>query len=156
MDRDEALRSHLIALLDGGLAHLRYDEVVADWPREARGVRPEGSAHSPWQVLEHLRICQWDILDFSRNVEYAVLAWPADYWPAEEEPPTPDAWEKSIEAFCKDMARMKALVEDRTRDLYEQFPWGSGQTLLREALLVADPNSYHLGELMALKKRLVK
>jgi hypothetical protein len=156
MDRDEALRNHLIALLDGGQAHLRYDDVVADWPRELRGVRPEGAAHSPWQVLEHLRICQWDILDFSCNAEYEALDWPADYWPAEEEPPTPDAWEKSINSFRGDMAQMKTLVEDRKRDLYEPFRWGDGQTLLREAMLVADHNAYHLGELMALKKRLVK
>lgn len=155
MNRDEALRNHLIALLDGGQAHVRFDDVVADWLPEARGVRPEGAAHSPWQVLEHLRICQWDILDFSRNAEYEELDWPADYWPAEEGPPAPDAWEKSIESFCNDMAEMKALVEDRERDLYEPFPWGSGQTLLREAMLVADHNAYHLGELMALKKRLV-
>ncbi len=156
MDRDEALRNHLIALLDGGQAHVRYDDVVADWPPESRGVRPEGAAHSPWQVLEHLRICQWDILDFSRNAEYESLDWPTDYWPAEEEPPTPDAWEKSIESFRDDVAQMKALVEDRERDLYEPFPWGSGQTLLREAMLVADHNAYHLGELTALKKRLVR
>jgi hypothetical protein len=155
MDRDEALRNHLIALLDGGQAHLRYDDVIADWPRKSRGVRPEGDAHSPWQVLEHLRPCQWDILDFSRNAEYEALDWPVDYWPAEEEPPTPDAWEKSIESFCGDMAQIEALVEDRKRDLYEPFQWGSGQTLLRETMLV-DHNAYHLGELMALKKFLVK
>ena len=77
MDHDEGLRNHLIALLDGGQAHLRYDDVVADWPRGSRGVRPEGTAHSSWQVLEHLRICQWDILDFSRNAEYEALDWPA-------------------------------------------------------------------------------
>lgn len=156
MDRDEALRNHLLALLDGGQAHLRYDDVVADWPRGARGVIPEGAAHSPWQVLEHLRICQWDILDFSRSAKYEELDWPADYWPVDLEPPTADAWEKSIDSFRDDMAQMKALVEDRKRDLYEPFAWGDGQTLLREAMLAADHNAYHLGELMTLKKRLVK
>jgi hypothetical protein len=95
-------------------------------------------------------------LDFSRNAEYEALNWPADYWPTEEAPPAPDAWEKSIRCFRDDMAQMKELVEDPKRDLYEPFPWGDGQTLLRQAMLVADHNAYHLGELMALKKRLVK
>jgi DinB superfamily len=155
MDRDQDLRRHLIALLNGKQAHLSYDDVVRGWPLELRGVRPEGAAHSSWEVLEHLRICQRDILDFSRDPDYESPEWPAGYWPPVAEPPDEDAWDRSVEAFRSDLAQMKALVEDQQQDLFQPFDWGDGQTLLREAMLVADHNSYHLGELMALKKRLI-
>ena len=155
MDRDEVLRQHLIELLDGGKAHLQYDDVVAGWPLEQRGARPEGAAHSPWEVLEHLRICQRDILDFSRDEDYEAPEWPAGCWPNVQQPPTEGAWDESIASFRSDLAEMKKLVQDESQDLYQPFAWGEGQTLLREAMLVADHNSYHLGELVALKKRLV-
>ena len=155
MDRDEVLRQHLIELLDGGKAHLQYDDVVDGWPVAQRGVRPEGSNHSPWEVLEHLRICQCDILEFSRDADYESPDWPVGYWPTVHEPPTDKAWDESVAAFRSDLADMKTLVEDEAQDLYQPFAWGEGQTLLREAMLVADHNAYHLGELMALKKRLV-
>jgi hypothetical protein len=155
MDRDEVLREHLIELLDGGKAHLRYDEVVKGWPVEQRGVRPEGSDHSPWEVLEHLRICQRDMLDFSRDEDHESPQWPAGCWPKAQEPPSDEAWDDSVAAFRSDLAAMLKLVEDEAQDLYKPFPWGDGQTLLREAMVIADHNGYHLGELMALKKRLV-
>ena len=156
MDRDEVLRQHLIKLLDGGNAHLGYDRVVADWPAEQRGVRPEGADHSAWDVLEHLRICQFDILEFSRNPDYVTIPWPSDqWWPKSHEPADEAAWDESIASFLSDLVEMKNLVQDKTQDLYQPFVWGTGQSLLREAMLVADHNAYHLGELMALKKRLV-
>jgi hypothetical protein len=155
MDRDEVLRQHLIELLDGGKAHLRYDDVVTGWPAAQRGSRPKGSDHSPWEVLEHLRICQRDILEFSRDADYESPECPVDYWPTVQEPPTDEAWDESVAVFQSDLAEMKTLVEDEAHDLYQPFGWGEGQTLLREAILVADHNAYHLGELMALKKRLV-
>ena len=154
MDPDASLRKHLLELLDGGGAHLRFDDVIQEWPNELRGTTPPGATHSPWQVLEHLRICQWDILEFSRSAEHESPDWPAGYWPEESEPPDADAWAKSVESFRADLAAMKALVEDDSSDLYKPFPWGEGQTLLREAMLVADHNAYHLGEMTLLKRLL--
>jgi hypothetical protein len=154
MDRDEVLRQHLIELLDGGKAHLRYDDVVAGWPVEQRGVRPEGLDHSPWEILEHLRICQCDMLNFSRDQDHESPEWPTGYWPTAQQPPTDEAWAESVAAFRSDLAEMKKLVEDGSQDLYQPFAWGDGQTLLREAMVVADHNGYHLGELMTLKKQL--
>lgn len=155
MTRQEAaLREHLAGLLDSGSAHLRFDDIVADWPDELRGTKPEGAAHTPWQVLEHLRICQWDIVEFSRSAGHVSPDFPAGYWPKTSGPPSPDAWEKSIAEFRSNMSAMRELAGDPARDLFEPFPWGNGQTLLREATLIADHNAYHLGELMVLKRLL--
>ncbi len=154
MDQEASLRKHLIELLDGGSAHLRFDDVVKDWPRELRGVKAAGTAHSPWQVLEHLRICQWDILEFSRKADHESPDWPSGYWPQDEAPPSDKAWNEAIEWFRADLAAMKALVDDEYSGLHKPFPWGDGQTLLREAMLVADHNAYHLGELMVLRRLL--
>jgi hypothetical protein len=105
-------------------------------------------------LLEHIRIAQWDILDFSRNPKYKSMEWPKDYWPATEAPPTADAWNKSIKAFKKDLKEMQDLVADPKTDLYKAIPWGDGQTILREALLVADHNAYHLGQMVMLRRLL--
>jgi len=151
---DASLRKHLLDLLNGGNAHATFDQAVKNFPIALRGKRPKGAEHSPWQVLEHLRIAQWDILDFSRNPKYRHRRWPEDYWPATAAPPDAKAWDKSARAFRRDLKAMCDLVADPKTDLYARIPHGSGQTVLREALLVADHNAYHLGELVLLRRML--
>ena len=151
---DRQLREHVIYLLDGGGAHARFDDVVKDMPEEMRGVKPKGFPHSAWMLLEHLRLAQWDILEFSRNSKYKAGEWPKDYWPKTEAPPTADAWSKSAREFRKDLKAMQDLVANPKIDLFARIPWGDGQTILREALLVADHNAYHLGQLVDLRRLL--
>jgi hypothetical protein len=153
-NRDASLREHLVQLLTGGQAHATFDKAVKDLPVALRGKRPKGAEHSPWEVLEHLRIAQWDILDFSRNPNYRHLPWPEGYWPATPAPPEAKAWDKSARAFRRDLKAMCALVIDPDTDLYAKIPHGDGQTILREALLIADHNAYHLGELVLLRRLL--
>lgn len=149
---DEALRNHLVYLLSGGGAHLDFDKAVADLPAEMRGGTVDGVPHSPWQLLEHLRLCQWDILEFSRNAEHVSPDWPDGYWPENEAPPSEDAWENSIREFRADRDAMIALISDPATDLFTPIPHGDGQTILREALLVADHNAYHLGQFVFLRR----
>ncbi len=147
---EEALRDRLVDLLDGEHAHVGFERVIAAVeaaPAELRGQRPAGLSHSPWELLEHLRIAQKDILEFSRDPEWVSPEWPEGYWP-EEAVPGPGAWEESLEAFRNDLEEMKELVRDPERDLFHPFPWGDGQNLLREAMLVADHNAYHVGQLV--------
>lgn len=151
---DDALRSHVLELLDGGHAHSTFDAVVEGWPPDLRGAKPGGSAHTPWQVLEHLRIAQRDILEFSRDAKHESPPWPEGYWPSQAEPPSKQAWEDSAADFRRDFAEMRKLVADPAADLFIPFAHGSGQTLLREALLVADHNAFHLGEMIALRRSL--
>lgn len=151
---DASLRQHLVRLLEGRSAHADFDGAVADLPPGDRGRRPDGMPHSPWEVLEHLRLAQEDLLEFSRGPEWVSPEWPAGYWPASAAPPDADAWERSVEAFRAGLEAMKDLVRDPARDLHEPFPWGDGHTLLREALLLADHNAYHLGELVAVRRML--
>jgi hypothetical protein len=153
MTGDKALRQHLIKLLKGGDAHATFEQAVKDFPVELRGKTPKGSEHSPWQLLEHLRIAQWDILDFSRNPDYKSLEWPREYWPATS-PPDPKAWDKSVHAFRTDLKALCAMVEDEKTDLYAKIPHGDGQTILREILVVADHNAYHLGQMVLLRRML--
>ena len=150
----DPVREQVLYLLRGGGAHLSFDEVVADFPASLRGAKPAGSPHSPWQLLEHMRICQRDILDFSQNPKYVSQEWPADYWPPTEKPPSSAAWKASIGAIKKDLGAMIKLVENPKTDLYAKIPHGDGQNILREALLIADHNAYHLGQLMLLKRML--
>ena len=154
MDKDRALRDHLLELLRCGSAHLDFDKAIADLPADLRGVRPEGVPHSAWELVEHLRFTQWDILDFSRNPEYATPNWPEDYWPKTPAPPDEAAWEESVAAFRRDLKAMQDLVADPKTDLYAKIPWGDGQTILREAMLVADHNAYHLGQIVAVRQML--
>jgi hypothetical protein len=154
MPNDTSLRQHLLDLLQGGNAHAEFDQAVANLPADLRGVRPEGAEHSPWEILEHLRIAQWDILEFSRNPKHKSPEFPAGYWPAEPEPPNEEAWDKSVSAFRKDMKALCALVADESTDLFARIPHGDGQTVLREALLTADHNAYHLGQLVLTRKLL--
>jgi hypothetical protein len=151
---DAALRKHVGELLTLGQAHATFDQAVKDLPVELRGKVPKGGEHSPWQLLEHLRLAQWDILDFSRNAKYQTLKWPDDYWPKEKAPADEKAWDKSVREFKKDLEEMCALVEDPKTDLFAKIPHGDGQTILREALLVADHNAYHVGQLVLVRKML--
>ena len=152
-DRDDSLREHLRKLLDWGGAHTKFDSAVKDVPEAVRGTVPEGSAHSLWQLLEHLRICQYDILDFCRNPRYVEVPMEA-YWPGSAAPPSARAWDESVAAFRLDRDELKKLAADRAVDLFARIPHGSGQTYLRELLLVADHNAYHIGQLVALRRRL--
>ena len=149
-----SLRKHLDSLLRMKGAHLSLDETVRDFPVRLRGIRPAGAPHSAWQLLEHMRLAQEDILDFSRNPKYREKKFPDDYWPATEAPPSEEAWDASIQQFQKDLKQMQELAADTSLDLLAKLPHGSGQTLLREALLVADHNAYHLGQLVFLRKML--
>ena len=153
-DHDKALRKQLVELLTGGQAHAKFEESVVDFPAKLRGQKPSGMPHSPWMLLEHLRITQKDILDFSRDPKYVAPKWPEGYWPKTVAPPAESAWDKSIAAFHKDMKSMQALVSDPETDLFARIPWGDGQTILREALLVADHNAYHIAQLVDVRRML--
>ena len=152
MDKDQALRDHLLELLRGRSAHLDFEKALAGLPEELRGRQAPGLPHTAWQLLEHLRFTQWDILDFSRNPEYREPDWPKDYWPETAAPPDDAAWDRSLESFRADLQAMKDLVADPKTDLYAKLPWGNGQTVLREAMLVADHNAYHLGQIVSLRQ----
>jgi hypothetical protein len=154
MKNDTDLRKHLLELLDGGHAHAGFDDVIADFPATLRSEVPKGLPHSAWMLLEHMRMAQWDILDFSRNSKYKAMKWPQDYWPKTPAPPGATAWEKSVKSFRDDLGAMKKLVNDPQTDLFAKIPWGEGQTILREALLIADHNSHHLGQLIDVRRLL--
>ena len=151
---DKALRGQLAKLLDGAEAHADWRKAFADMPPALMGAKPEGAPHTAWQLLEHLRIAQWDILEFSRNPKHVSPQFPDGYWPANPAPPGAEAWEKSAKAFGRDLAEMKKLVNDPKVNLFERIAHGDGQTILREALLAADHNAYHLGQLILLRKML--
>jgi hypothetical protein len=149
---DKSLREHLLYLLRDGGAHAGFDDAVGDWPVQLAGVKVANFPHTAWMLLEHLRLAQWDILEFSRNPKHVSPKWPEGYWPATEAPPSEREWKASMVAFKRDLRAMEQLVADKKVDLYAKIPWGDGQTILREALLVADHNAYHLGQLVALRK----
>jgi hypothetical protein len=151
---DKALREHLLYLLQGGGAHANFDSAIDGVPAAMRGKRPEGAEHSPWEIVEHMRIAQWDILEFSRSPRHVSPEWPAGYWPKTQLPPNSVAWNKTVKAFRSDLKTMCQLVGRRSTDLYAPIPHGEGQTILREALLIADHNAYHLGELVLVRRLL--
>lgn len=153
-DPHRALRDHLVALLGEGHAHVTFKDAIADWPPELRGAKPLGQPFTAWRLLEHIRISQWDILEFTRNGKYVSPAWPAGYWPKSDAPPDATAWDKSVAEVDRDLRAMQRLVRDPATDLFARIPHGTGQTALREALLVADHNAYHLGQLVLLKRLL--
>ncbi len=153
-NHDQSLRRHLVDLLGGGGAHAKFDDVVKGFPAKLRGQRPSKLPHSPWMLLEHLRIAQRDILEFSCNAKYVSPNWPDDYWPEAETPPNPAAWDKSIRQFRRDLKAVQTLVANPKTDLFARIPWGDGQTILREALLVADHNAYHLAQLVDVRRAL--
>ena len=150
----DPVRKQVLALLNGGNAHVPFDKVMKDFPAKLRGVKPEGAPHTAWQLLEHMRIAQWDILEFSRSSKHKSPEWPSGYWPETEKPPNDDAWKKSVASFEKDIKAMQKLVEDPKTDLFARIPHGTGQNIFREALLVADHNAYHLGQLVLLRRLL--
>jgi len=152
----KSLREHLLEVLRGGSAHLGPEEVLESIPAKLRGVRAPGFEHSAWELLEHMRIAQWDIYQFSINPKHKSPEWPEGYWPAKEAPPNPAAWSKSVKQFLEDLSAMQQLVSKSSTDLFAPISHGSGQTILREALLVADHNAYHLGQMVAVRKALEK
>ena len=149
---DRALRDQLLALLKGDQAHADFDSSIGDWPIQLAGVKVANFPLTAWMLLEHMRLAQWDLLEFSRNPKYAPRKWPEEYWPTSEAPPSEKAWAASIAAFKKDLKIVEALATNPRTDLNWRIPWGDGQTILREILLVADHNSYHLGQLVMLRK----
>jgi len=151
---DAALREHLVNLLTVGNAHATFEDAVKDMPPELRGKTPKGAEHSPWELLEHLRIAQWDILEFSRNAKHESPKWPEGYWPTAKAPADENAWDKSVRAFRKDLKEMCEIVKDEKTDLFAKIPHGNGQTVLREALLTADHNAYHVGQLVLVRRML--
>lgn len=153
-NHDKSLREHLVELLKGGHAHATFDAIIANIPTELRGKKPIGFPHSLWMLLEHLRIAQRDILEFSRNPKYTAPKWPDDYWPKSAVPPTPAAWNASVKKFRADLKAMQALVKNPRTDLFAKIPWGDGQTVLRQALLLADHNSHHLGQVLDVRRLL--
>jgi hypothetical protein len=144
----------LLDLLSGGGAHAKFEDVVKDMPTKLRGAKPAGMPHSPWMLLEHMRLAQWDILEFSRNSKHVSPAWPEGYWPSSEAPSSKAAWDKSIQQFRKDLKALQDLVANPKTNLYARIPWGDGQTILREVFLVADHNAYHLGQMVDLSRLL--
>jgi hypothetical protein len=150
MDKDGALSEHLVELLEGRSAHISLEAALKDFPLEHINIRVDGSPHTAWQLLEHIRLAQWDILDFCKNADYKEMTFPDDYWPKDEG--TVDNWNYSVNKVLQDLRVMRDLVADKNTDLYAKIPHGSGQTILREAMLVADHNAYHLGQLMLTRK----
>ena len=154
MDQQHDLREHVLYLLSGGGAHLNVEEVLDGVPVTSRGERIAGAPHTAWQLLEHMRIAQWDILEFCRNSHHVSPEFPEGYWPPAEAPVDQRAWARSVAAFRADLDAMRQLVTDTSIDLFARIPHGDGQTILREALLVADHNSYHLGQFVLLRRLL--
>ncbi|HEY0376212.1 MAG TPA: DinB family protein [Pyrinomonadaceae bacterium] len=154
MNQDQALRAHLLYLLGGGGAHVDFESAVADFPAGKAHRKIKHLPYTAWQVLEHMRIAQWDILEFSRSAGHVSPKWPEGYWPTKDAEPGAEAWGASVERFRADLEEMKALAADEGTDLFARIPHGDGQTILREALLVADHNAYHLGVLVTMKRLL--
>ena len=152
MDKTAALRTHLVNLLTKGEAHIDAASELKDFPVKLRGRKAEGSPHTPWQLLEHMRLGQLDILRFSVDAKHVSPKWPEGYWPETDAPPDARAWDKSVRQFLSDLEAICKLVRDPKRDLLARIPHGTGQTLLREALLVADHNAYHLGQIVLTRR----
>jgi hypothetical protein len=153
-DHLKSLRTHLLELLKGGNAHITPEKVLPDFPESLRGEKVAKLPYTAWQLLEHMRIAQWDILEFSRNGEHESPPWPKGYWPKTSTPPDRHAWKKSMDQFFADLKSMEQLVADPSTELFAKIPRGDGQTILREALVLADHNSYHLGQIEAVRKAL--
>ena len=151
---DQKLREQLIGLLRGGHAHTGFSQVVSGFPKGLVGKRPSEAPHSAWELVEHMRIAQNDILRFSQSADHVSPEWPEGYWPGSPGPARPGDWNKSIRAFEADLSEFEEMVRDPAQDLHRVFPWGQGQTLLREALVLADHNSYHLGQLVLVRRLL--
>jgi len=151
---DRSMRQHVLDLLQGGGAHVKFDQVIAGIPAKLRGSKAAGIPHSPWMLLEHMRIAQSDILEFSRKRKHVSPEWPEGYWPGSEAPASAAAWNSSVKKFRADLQAMANLVKNPKTDLFAKIPWGDGQTIMREALLIADHNAYHLGQMVDLRRLL--
>lgn len=149
---DRQLREQLLSLLRSENAHMSFDEAVADFPMDQINMRIPNGSYTPWHILEHLRLAQRDILLFMTDSGYKEPKWPDDYWPAKDANATPDEWERTIAGFRADLAEFERLVQDENFDLEATVPWGNGQTHLREFMLVADHNAYHVGEFGVLRQ----
>ncbi len=152
MSNDEALRDHLSKLLDARRAHLTVHDVLDDFPFELLGRKPVGAPYTPWELFEHMRIAQWDILEFSRDAKHESPDHPEGYWPEGRAPTDEAEWKENLAVFKKELEALKAFVADPETDLFAKIPHGTGQTVLREAMMVADHNAYHLGQMVLLKK----
>jgi hypothetical protein len=152
--QDAILRQHLVKLLRGGNAHVDFEKAIAGLPAPLRGTRHPQLPFTSWRLLEHMRIAQWDILEFSRDAKHVSPEWPGGYWPSGDAPASAAAWDASVKAFRRDLAHMEQLVKNPKTDLYRRIPHGTDQTVLREAMLVADHNAYHLGQLVLLRRLL--
>jgi len=151
---DASLRKRLVELLKGGQAHLGISDALADFPTEKRGAYANGLEHTGWQLLEHIRLAQWDILEFSRDPKHVSPDFPDGYWPKTSGPRDDAEWTKSVQSVASDLHSMISLVTNPRTDLHAAFPWGGGQTLLRQALLLADHNAYHVGQMVDLRRAL--
>jgi hypothetical protein len=154
MTHDKLLRQQLAKFIDWGDAHTDFASAVKDFPVDLRGRVPQGLPHSAWQLLEHIRIALWDILEFSRGSKHKSPKWPEGYWPKSAAPPNNKAWDESVNSVGKHLDEMREMVNDTSIDLFAPLPHGEGQTLLREVLLAADHNAYHLGQLLLVRKAL--
>jgi hypothetical protein len=153
-DANQQLRDHLLDLLRGGNAHIHFEDLISDFPTNAINTTLEGIPYTAWQVLEHMRLAQWDILAFSRDAGHVSPAFPEGYWPATGEEASTEMWNQSSVAFKADLLTLEDLVNDPNTDLFARIPHGDGQTFLREVLLVADHNAYHIGTLTLMKRLL--
>jgi hypothetical protein len=154
VDRDRSLRDHFMYLLAGEGAHAPFDRVIAGWPEAQRGIIPAGAAHSGWMLLEHLRLAQSDIVEYVRSPSHVSPPWPEGYWPATDEPPDPGAWDRAAAAFGADVGTLRGWVDDPAVDLLAPLPHAPAATVLREVLLVADHNAYHLGQMVVVRRLL--
>jgi hypothetical protein len=152
MKKTDPVRQHISNLLTKAEAHIDLGEALKNFPNKLRGIKPEGSPHTPWQLLEHIRIAQWDILEFCRSDKHKSPKWPDEYWPRSDAPPSDKAWDKSVKQVLADLEAIQKLIADPKRDLTAKIRHGDGQTLLREALLAADHNAYHLGQLVMVRR----
>ena len=150
--KDDSVRKHVLYLLREGGAHMSFNDFVGSFPADLCNRKIDGLPYTAWQVLEHMRLAQWDILEFSRDASHVSPEFPKGYWPNPEDPGTPALWQKTIDEFQRDLQKLEALVEDPSTDLYAKIPHGDGQTILRQALLTADHNAYHLGVLTVMAR----
>ncbi len=153
-NEDGAVRKALLEFISGGNAHASIDDAVKDFPAALYAKKPEGSPHTAWQLLEHIRITLHDLVDFCRNPDYSAPKWPDGYWPKKDAPTSADLWNASVKDLKSDLQEFEKMLKAPDVDLYAKIPWGEGQTILREILLAGDHTSYHVGQLILLRKQL--
>ena len=152
MPSDQVVRQQLLALLNGGNAHMTFEQAVADFPAEHFNTRPDNVAYTPWHILEHLRIAQWDILEFIRDPDHVSPEWPKGYWPDPAEDSDQNQWKETVSAFLSNLGSLRYIVKDPDIDLYAPIPHAPNYTIFREILVVSDHNAYHIGEFAILRQ----